>query len=374
MKIIDNVKAPLKPRNINLDALRGIAVLLVLGRHFECFLLWTKIGWAGVDLFFVLSGFLISGLLFREWKEHGKINIKLFYIRRGLKIYPAFYALLAVTLAADAAGFHLSTFPVTPASIIAEVAFIQNYFPGFWGHTWSLAVEEHFYLALPLILLFWHAKPGTCTNPFCGLPKLFAVVACTDVIIRLLLNWKLSGFEYYMYLTPTVLRIDALLFGVALSYYRHFEPEKFSQISKSTLGLLITAATITLLVVMPIESPFMHTIGFTMVFLASGFILARTIDARPGRYVAALRKTLATIGVYSYSIYLWHFGISRIITSRSVTAFVLYLVCSVGWGILMANLIEHPALALRDRLFSESFAGRNPTPVNVTGIATLAGG
>ena len=91
----------MKTRNRNLDALRAVAILLVLGRHFEYFRLWSQVGWAGVDLFFVLSGFLISGLLFAEWKQRGSIGIARFYVRRGLKIYPAFYVFLAMTAAAE---------------------------------------------------------------------------------------------------------------------------------------------------------------------------------------------------------------------------------------------------------------------------------
>src|ERR1035441_4294981 len=89
-------------RNTNLDALRGIAILMVLGRHAGLavdylhatnpFTFYTmRIGWAGVDLFFVLSGFLISGLLFADYSQWGRIHLKRFYIRRGFKIWPAFY-------------------------------------------------------------------------------------------------------------------------------------------------------------------------------------------------------------------------------------------------------------------------------------------
>src|SRR5215831_18752084 len=82
------------PRNAQLDALRAIAVLLVLGRHLPFFPLWIRVGWTGVDLFFVLSGFLISGLLFREYKATGGIRIGRFLVRRGFKIYPAYYLFL----------------------------------------------------------------------------------------------------------------------------------------------------------------------------------------------------------------------------------------------------------------------------------------
>src|ERR1700758_1823216 len=81
-------------RNESLDVLRCIAVLLVLGFHFPYYALWGRLGWIGVDLFFVLSGFLISGLLFQEYKATESINLLRFLIRRGLKIYPSFYLLI----------------------------------------------------------------------------------------------------------------------------------------------------------------------------------------------------------------------------------------------------------------------------------------
>ena len=90
---------PRPKRNQSLDVLRCVAILLVLGRHLDYYPLWSKIGWIGVDLFFVLSGFLVSGLLFHEFKEHGRINFRRFILRRGLKIWPAFYTYILITAA-----------------------------------------------------------------------------------------------------------------------------------------------------------------------------------------------------------------------------------------------------------------------------------
>src|SRR6266571_2966218 len=132
-------------RNPSLDVLRGIAVLLVIFRHYPV----SKValgGWIGVDLFFVLSGFLISGLLFSDLTSNGSIALRRFYIRRGLKIYPAFYFFLA--------GTSLLWPVVLPHKfLLSEVFFLQSYLPHIWQHTWSLAVEEHFYFVLPLLLL-----------------------------------------------------------------------------------------------------------------------------------------------------------------------------------------------------------------------------
>ena len=84
-------------RNGRLDILRCVAVVLVMIHHAGISPFFTRVGWIGVDLFFVLSGFLISGLLFSEYQRRGSIDFKRFFIRRGLKIYPAFYVFLLLT-------------------------------------------------------------------------------------------------------------------------------------------------------------------------------------------------------------------------------------------------------------------------------------
>src|SRR5437588_427180 len=115
---------------------RGAALLLVLGRHLELgdechplLALWHRGGWVAVDLFFVLSGFLVSGLLFREYQRRGSLALSRFLVRRGLRIYPSFYLLLLCTWLA-APFFH------TPSTarrrFLAEIFFVQNYYRGVW--------------------------------------------------------------------------------------------------------------------------------------------------------------------------------------------------------------------------------------------------
>ena len=111
-------------RNQSLDTLRFLAILLVLGFHVPYYHAWATAGWIGVDLFFVLSGFLISGLLFREFQTTGAINFWRFILRRGLKIWPPFYALLAFT-----AFLLLLTHQRFPrGGVIANALFAQNYY------------------------------------------------------------------------------------------------------------------------------------------------------------------------------------------------------------------------------------------------------
>jgi peptidoglycan/LPS O-acetylase OafA/YrhL len=160
-------------RNKRLDILRCVAVLLVLGRHGLVEGVWKETGWAGVDLFFVLSGFLISGLLFSEYKRNGRIGMRRFFIRRGMKIYPAFYVMLLTTfIVAGAYGVHV---PLAPW--LREIFFVQNYKHAIWRHTWSLAVEEHFYIMLPLFLLVLTKVSRKRVDPFGAIPFVFCILA-----------------------------------------------------------------------------------------------------------------------------------------------------------------------------------------------------
>jgi peptidoglycan/LPS O-acetylase OafA/YrhL len=339
-------------RNVNLDALRGVAILMVLGRHLDYFPLWTKMGWAGVDLFFVLSGFLISGLLFQEWKVRGAIDFKRFYIRRAFKIYPAFYALLLVTVLVNLARPGISSHPVTWKAMLAEALFVQNYFPGVWGQTWSLAVEEHFYILLPIALCLLYRRHRTHADPFRALPAIFMAVATVEIVLRGATTWHLTTAATELrYMAPSHLRIDALLFGVMLSYYRQFQPEKFDELRRGLASLLLIALAGILLAILPLNHPIMHTAGFTLVYFGFGLLLVRTIDMAPRRHLSRLALVpLSKIGYYSYSIYLWHGFVCRLLPHATFVSMLGCIVAAILLGALMGKVIEYPALALRDRI------------------------
>jgi peptidoglycan/LPS O-acetylase OafA/YrhL len=345
-------RAATSSRNTNLDALRGIAILLVLGRHLQYFPLWTKVGWAGVDLFFVLSGFLISGLLFQEWKTRGAIDFKRFYIRRAFKIYPAFYLLLLVTAIVNPTLPGIVSHPITWKAMLAEVFFVQNYFPGVWVQTWSLAVEEHFYILLPIALWLLYRRRRTHADPFSALPSIFMAVATLEIVLRVATTWHLTtDGMWFRYMTPSHLRLDALLFGVLLSYYRHFQPEKFNELRRGVSSLVLIAVAAILLALVPINNPLMHTVGSTLVYFGFGVLLVRTVDMSPRRYLSPLALLpLSKIGYYSYSIYLWHGWVCRLPHTKWIGLFGCIL-AAVLLGALMGKVVEYPALALRDRLF-----------------------
>ena len=138
----------MEKRLASLDILRAIAILLVCGNHltlcsgdnailYNIISVWKRGGWVGVDLFFVLSGFLISGLLFKEHQQFGSISFKRFFIRRGFKIYPAFYLLILTTVLVKSI-IYLQGIPWP--SLFSELFFLQDYIPSIWNQDWSLAV------------------------------------------------------------------------------------------------------------------------------------------------------------------------------------------------------------------------------------------
>lgn len=180
-----------KPKRIlELDILRGIAILLVLFHHAVIpgresgFLkipltLLTRLGWTGVDLFFVLSGSLIGTLLFKEINRSEKLNFSRFYTRRALRLWPAYYLMVGCSfILSMSQGLSIEA----AQSFLPNLVHVQNYFPNaITASTWSLAVEEHFYLLLPLLvvaIISLERKTNKSVYPAVG----FAVmVACLVV-------------------------------------------------------------------------------------------------------------------------------------------------------------------------------------------------
>jgi peptidoglycan/LPS O-acetylase OafA/YrhL len=370
------VAGPAKPpsRLLSLDLLRTLAVLLVLGHHAFAawkvpsdwpeyirapFSAWVRGGWVGVDLFFVLSGFLVSGLLFSEHRRSGHISPLRFYIRRGFKIYPSFYVFLGISVAilsVRAAEF-------TSQELLADAFFVQNYLPDLptFDHTWSLAVEEHFYVALPLFLmaLTWRRSNGV---PFARLPIVVAGI-CLAVLGLRIWHAAQTSYDFKSMMAPTHLRIDSLLFGVLVAYFWHCYPTRFREILypwRRWLMVLGPALFIPAFVVPRNAAPFICTGGLTFFYLGGAALMAGILlSAVP---VNIVTRFLGFLGAHSYSVYLWHVavikwgvpGLERV-SGMAFPPFLSACLAIAGgfvFGVIMAKLVEHPALALREFLFS----------------------
>jgi peptidoglycan/LPS O-acetylase OafA/YrhL len=325
-----------------IDALRGVAVLLVLGRHLPDapgpLALWQRCGWVGVDLFFVLSGFLVSGLLFKEYQRTGEVRPGRFLMRRGFKIYPSLWVLVGVTAAVSGAPL---------SRVLVELLFLQNYAPRLLPHTWSLAVEEHFYLLLAglvFLLSRWRA--------LAAIPGVFVGVAVGSLVLRI---WVRSSapYDHDLHLFPTHLRLDGLMFGVLLSYLHTFHGETLAAWVRPRVGWLATAGIALVspaLVLVLEESWWVPTFGLTGLYLGFGLLLLAALFGPP-----LPARPLAFVGFYSYPIYLWHMAVRDALggaleTLPPVVGAALYVGAAVVVGVVLGWLVERPFLALRERL------------------------
>jgi peptidoglycan/LPS O-acetylase OafA/YrhL len=325
-------------RKQSLDVLRGIAVLLVLICHYSPVFVF---GGLGVDLFFVLSGFLISGLLFSEFKATGTVNVKRFWIRRGFKIYPPFYTFLLVTALAL-----LAITGGVPHEILADIFFLQNYLPRLWMHGWSLAVEEHFYFALPLLFLFLLFIGRNKPNPFRPIPMISLVLS----VLCLWLRIRVSRYavDWDQVFAPTHLRIDSLFAGVTLGYYSHFDPDSFRE-ARRVWVLLVGCFLVIMTSFMP------GTVaGVTFAYVGFTCIVAWAATRKHSQ--ARFLRLVAWVGYYSYSIYLWH-AVTQVTFNVLLgrlphwVRFPAYVTFTIFLGVAMAKLIEVPSLKVRNKLF-----------------------
>jgi peptidoglycan/LPS O-acetylase OafA/YrhL len=358
---MSSLKANATPtRRLALDFLRALAVLLVLFRHappagaLACGFSDALVvgGWIGVDLFFVLSGYLVSGLIWQEIDRTGGFDAWRFLVRRGLKIYPAFYVMLLASILM----FLIRPGFVELKSVLAEVFFVQNYVSGLWNHTWSLAVEEHFYLLLTglVYLCFRFGK---------NVQKKVLIACLITIFVCLLarINLASTPYAHETHLFPTHLRLDALAFGVLLQLLLRYSPGMAINSPILRIALVALALTLSLWAFFyPLGSaPWVSSIGLTMLSL-SAFLLIYALEAWPAFERLRIVKALSAIGVYSYSIYLWHIplnhlmhGVIKRLTPNLTLEFYysIYFLIAITGGVVVGKLIELPFLRQRDKWF-----------------------
>ena len=387
---------------VQLDILRGVAILLVLGAHpavddqkaallRPVATLWRRFGWTGVDLFFVLSGFLIGGLLFAELRSRHRVDVWRFVIRRGLKIWPGYLALLAYLFLMRAGLGGMFGGRSTPerargmfVSLLPNLLHVQNYFGTPRIHTWSLAVEEHFYLLLPLALWLMTRRLQRPIVAIRAVPIAAAVLVGACTISRCLAQY-FGDARHDQLVYQTQFRVDGLFLGVFIAYLYHFQHGFLASIARHKPALLCAAGLL-----LGCEGlaawfswPLYVTVGLTMLYLGYGCVLVVLVFSPPGSgRIGAwcggrAGRLLASVGLYSYSIYLWHIDLGHdpaasVLGNAHVTGLsdtaqwavvtAIYVVLAIIGGAVMSKLIELPALALRDRLFPRRASATETTP------------
>lgn len=373
-----------------IDALRGTAALMVLVVHAPLSDSVTvaissgvvgkvvgriiSLGTYGVDLFFVLSGFLISGLLFKEFRQNGTLSLGRFWIRRGLKIWPSYFvaygSVLAYHLAVDwLSGGGKAQILRRLQYAIPNILLVQNYFPETrWFASWSLAIEEHFYLIFPLILyLLLKTRCRLRCVPILGVAAILCVPAARVLALR-------SGVDIDKIYLYSHFRADGLCCGVLLGYWFHFH----RQVVKVPHSLVIMASLFLSALLPPLLFPWKagvtETFGLTILYV--GFMGVVAIAAAHPEIgfsspFGPVFRLLERIGVYSYTIYLAQCGVLVFSQARAVDHWVervaggtvdlralVFIVGCLVSGVVLSHVVERPFLRLRGRWFPSNIARR----------------
>lgn len=351
-----------------LDGLRAIAVGLVFAFHVVGPFYYLPNGWLGVDVFFVLSGFLITSLLVAEANQNGRVDLGKFYIRRGLRLVPALALLLAMTNLANLVIGDFSASMVAQDSLAAGL-YVSNWVYAFDGlprmylqHTWSLAVEEQYYLlwaAAVAAALARRFKPIT-------LARTALAIAIASLAWRSVLLWPL-GQSYERAYFGFDARLDGLLIGSALGAYVHTTTftrmaDRLRQRS-STWFLAVALALLAVLARFGFNSGSVDLVVIvTVVNVATALIIVAVLATPDNRVKHLLSNpALVAIGRMSYGVYLYHILAINLVRHYlnppaellSAGALVLTLIVAAA----SYRLVEAPALRLKDRFAS----GLQPT-------------
>ncbi|MEZ5382317.1 MAG: acyltransferase [Microthrixaceae bacterium] len=377
---------PPKLRHRNaLDGIRGIAVLTVVFFHLE--LGWMSGGYLGVDVFFVLSGFLITTLLLREWNEHGRIDLKRFWVRRARRLLPAM--LLVLGAVAIFAWFFAEPEQLDDIRTqgLASLLYVTNwaraaeqtsYFDQFAAkspleHYWSLAIEEQFYLVWPLVamaLFTWRAKANDALGRArrYDLPLWFLGVggAVASAMLMLVLYSPSNTGLYFR----TDTRVQGLFIGVAIAGLydgvgRRLMAERPAWLEPAgwAAGAVFVVAAIT-----DVTPGLLYRGGFLAIAMLTGTVIIAAMCTPRSRLDRALSvRPLRFFGRISYGLYLWHWPVILVLSQERTglslpTLNVLRFVLSVLLAVVSLLAMEVPIRERRMPIRLE-FAGLGAVPV-----------
>ncbi len=353
-----------------LDGIRAVAVLAVVGFHSG----WAVFGGgnSGVWMFFVLSGFLITKLLLEEGERAGRISLGRFYVRRALRLGPPLLALLAVLgLVALVASDELRSSVWVELGLAA--GYVTNVGPLFTGvdqyderylqHTWSLALEEQYYLVWPLFIAGFRLFAARTSRVVLAV----LAVGAASVIARGVVNTS----ERLDMATLPIFNFDTFCLGIALAFAVSgaFLPERLAVLARPWVGVVALAALLVDVSVggdVPVGLAFLRDtyVGVLSAVLIGHLLLAPGLDAGVGRLLA--RPAAVYIGKISYSLYLWHFPVFAFITRGRFPGVpvwllaVLKLAAAFAFAAASYHAFERPLAAVRARWRTAASSGQNP--------------
>lgn len=375
-----------------LDTLRAIAIALVFMYHYMVFVSreptfgWaSEVGWVGVDLFFVLSGYLIGNQLFAGIARGQSLSLKFFYARRALRTWPAFWVVLAAYFLFPAAMGGKE-----PPPLWQFLSFTQNIQlrPGTaFSHAWSLCIEEQFYFVLPLVVLL-ALRIGTRRGQAWLLLALLVVVA---VVARASL-WSVHGREdfgaikgYYPNVYyATLCRFDEFVPGLAVALLKNFHPQLWQRVTaRGRASFALGMASVALMLWAMVRGYYIDGYGYGFAMTAFGYSAVAAAFAllvisalSPASPLQRIRIPGAYhLALWSYSIYLSHKPLAHILNQygqqhgwSSSATLAAITTASVVLGAVLYRLVEAPFMTVRDRLFPSNF-GTTPRRGQASGAS-----
>lgn len=335
-----------------LDGLRAVAVTVVMAYHFG----FPAPAGIGVTGFFVLSGFLITWLLRKEQRATGRISIRRFYVRRVLRIFPAYYGYVIVSLIL----LRYRGVDEAPGLVRSAIFYVMNYYnaahghpPGAFSHLWSLAVEEQFYLVWPLVVfLFVGRKPR-------------ALGAFVTYVILLVLAWRSIVFlttdnVAYVY-NAFDTRFDSIAIGclLALAVEWHWFLKLATALARGAWAPLVTL--LLLIVSQNASARFHYSVGFTVDSLLLAVLIIQILILHDRALWSWLQHpVIRYVGVISYPMYLYHqWGVDvayRATMLPGIGQFGITVLVTIAAASASYFLIERPFLALKSRWESRPVA------------------
>lgn len=348
----------------SVDFFRSLAIISVVVYHFNNRL---PFGFLGVDLFFLISGLLVGGLLTKEFNNRNRINIFKFFLQRGFKIWPSYYAFILFGSVISIC-LYSSTNPdqIIPLwDLKRYLFFYQNYtgLPFHWSfdHLWSLCVEEHFYILLPILFLFIQ---------YFIQDKQRTKALYTLIILTIIAGIVLKHFSYYFTnskdtYSATHNRIDALAWGVLLNLIVKYYGERLKSLKfvffTFTAGLLLFIVAL----YFSINNNYVlyEKVYFNSIIPISFFLMLL------GLYHVNFSKLklLRFIAYYSFNWYLWHPLFVIFLTKHignSILGLFTYLLVTFLIAIISTVLIEEPFLEKRKKILDKIFKNKNTRITN----------
>ena len=354
-------------RLFGLDTLRAFAVLIVMLYHLTIFgelpsrlRIVTSYGWMGVDLFFVLSGFLIGQQALKPYLTRQRFSIPEFYRRRAYRILPAYLVVLTLY-------FLFPGLREAPrlAPLWKFLTFTMNIGFSFdrrcFSHAWSLCVEEYFYLVLPLLVALLMRRPSARKTV-----AILASVTIFGICLRAFLITHYPDEVWTRIYYPTYTRLDGLLTGVALAIVRAFRPAWWQALMQRGHTLFLTGIVCVSGVIWMFRNDDLGSdtgsamwgviLGFPLLSLGLGLITASSVS-KNGVLARVKIPGAETIATLAFSLYLTHKAVGHLVMQHfpQITApqgpesWLLYAGTCLLAALLLHVAVERPFLRLRDR-------------------------